>query len=124
MIRYSVSYRDLLRRIQQEVPNNWLHRARQRTHQFRQYGGYFEDETDAKPFWSELKHLYLDLQKSKCIFCERSFDDVEYGTIEMDIEHYRPRRIVHSWPSDDMRKKHPHLSHYPRLRGAALLEGY
>lgn len=123
MIRYNVGIRELIRLIKRESPD-WLSRARTRTKQFILENGYFENEKDALPFWNELKPVYMAIQKSKCIFCERTYEDADYKTIELDVEHYRPKRKVDTWPSPYMRKRHAHLDHYNTTRGSSLTDGY
>ena len=48
--------------------------------------------------WSEIKHVFMELQHFKCIFCERAFAKHE-GAIEHDVEHYRPKGPVAEWVS-------------------------
>ena len=98
--------------------------ARQRTSEFKQQGKYFEDEAKAKPFWSELKELYLGLQENKCVYCERCLYDSVYGNVEMNIEHYRPKQRVDAWPSAYMRQQYVHLAQYSTVRGGGLPGGY
>ena len=43
--------------------------------------------------WSETKQVYIELQHSKCAFCEKPLE----GRIEQDVEHFRPKGEV----SDD-----------------------
>lgn len=49
--------------------------------------------TDFKPFWSKIKQIYIDLQHSKCCFCEKPLE----GKIEQDVEHFRPKAEVKPW---------------------------
>ena len=48
---------------------------------------------DFKPLWSKIKQLYIDLQNSKCCFCEKPLE----GKIEQDVEHFRPKAEVKPW---------------------------
>ena len=50
--------------------------------------------SDFKPLWSNIKQLYIDLQNSKCCFCEKPLE----GKIEQDVEHFRPKAEVKPWP--------------------------
>ncbi len=56
--------------------------------------------SDFKPLWSKIKQLYIDLQNSKCCFCEKPLE----GKIEQDVEHFRPKaelspgRCRLNWP--------------------------
>jgi hypothetical protein len=43
--------------------------------------------------WSKIKQVYIDLQHSKCGFCEKALED----KIEQDVEHYRPKGKVTAW---------------------------
>jgi hypothetical protein len=61
--------------------------------------------TDAKkyseggPGWSDVKVVYMREQgDSKCLYCERKLESVEIGLIEQDVEHFRPKSSVSSWP--------------------------
>jgi hypothetical protein len=49
--------------------------------------------SDFKPLWSNIKQLYIDLQNSKCCFCEKPLE----GMIEQDVEHFRPKAEVKPW---------------------------
>lgn len=49
--------------------------------------------SDFKPLWSKIKQLYIDLQKSKCCFCEKPLE----GKIEQDVEHFRPKAEIKPW---------------------------
>lgn len=93
MIRYDIAPDELLRRIEEHVPG-WLKRAATRTERFRKAGRY--DEKSG--IWSEIKDVYRDLQGDKCAFCERQLAGKPYGSIEHDVEHYRPKSSVRVWP--------------------------
>jgi hypothetical protein len=49
--------------------------------------------SDFKPLWSKIKGVYIGLQNSKCGFCEKPLE----GSIEQDVEHFRPKSEVKSW---------------------------
>lgn len=49
--------------------------------------------SDFKPLWSKIKQIYIDLQHSKCCFCEKPLE----GKIEQDVEHFRPKAQVSTW---------------------------
>lgn len=49
--------------------------------------------SDFKPLWSKIKQVYIDLQCSKCCFCEKPLE----GKIEQDVEHFRPKAAVKPW---------------------------
>ncbi len=52
---------------------------------------------DFKPLWSKIKRVYIDLQHSKCCFCEKPLE----GKIEQDVEHFRPKAEVKPWKIPD-----------------------
>lgn len=47
--------------------------------------------------WSEVKKVYVDLQRGKCIYCERPLGRSERSLVAQDIEHYRPKNLVNPW---------------------------
>src|SRR5262245_10956839 len=49
--------------------------------------------SDFKSLWSDIKQVYIDLQLSKCCFCEKSLE----AKIEQDVEHFRPKAAVTAW---------------------------
>jgi hypothetical protein len=53
---------------------------------------------ETSSIWSDIKPVFMELQHQKCIFCERQFETMEYGRIEHDLEHFRPKSSVKSWP--------------------------
>ncbi len=91
MIRYVVDESDFLTK----VGNSWQDRASERTQHFISTGGYAEPPS---AFWSEVKPHFQAVQHDKCVFCERQFETVEYGKIEFDLEHFRPKSSVKAWP--------------------------
>ncbi|MEY2926944.1 MAG: hypothetical protein RL367_1421 [Pseudomonadota bacterium] len=91
MIRYVVDHADF----RAKVGNSRLDRASKRTTHFVSVGGY---EEPPSAFWSEVKPHFQDLQHDKCVFCERQFETTEFGKIEFDLEHFRPKSSVKAWP--------------------------
>lgn len=56
-----------------------------------------EKKAKAPPsLWSDVKIVYMRLQQFKCIFCERGLAH-EDGSIEHDVEHYRPKNALKAW---------------------------
>lgn len=110
MIRLPITEHALLDRIEIVHPG-WSARARERTQQSRTAGEYAE----ASSIWGEIKSVYMRLQSDKCAYCERLLSD---GSIEHDLEHYRPKRGVAAWPplASDLS--------YPFPKGDPLPEGY
>ncbi|HLQ93501.1 MAG TPA: hypothetical protein VK148_26055 [Xanthobacteraceae bacterium] len=53
---------------------------------------------ESSSIWSDVKPVFIALQNRKCIFCERQFESAEYGRIEHDLEHFRPKSAVKPWP--------------------------
>jgi hypothetical protein len=93
VIRYPITDAELRRRIEAEKPG-WLARSQSRTESFRIEGDYKESST----IWSEIKGVYLELQGNcKCAFCERSLESNQYGKIEQDVEHFRPKGAIRAW---------------------------
>lgn len=92
MIQYRISKRDLEALIEKEAPG-WLVRAAARTADFRAKGKYEEQGT----IWGEVKPVYMKLQACKCVYCERKLEAVDYGKIEQDVEHFRPKGRVSRW---------------------------
>jgi hypothetical protein len=43
--------------------------------------------------WGDIKPVYIDLQGSKCIYCETLIE----GNISNDVEHFRPKAKVSPW---------------------------
>ena len=98
MIRYPILESQLRRQIDELRPG-WLERADERTEGFRAARRYDEGSGT----WSEIKEAYMRLQGFKCGFCERRLEKSQYGNIEHDVEHFRPKAKVKAWPSDSDR---------------------
>ncbi len=91
----AITEESLREAIEIEKPN-WLARAEERTDSFINAGRYNE----RSGIWSEIKSLYMRLQHNKCAYCERILADGGLGgTIEHDLEHFRPKNSVPKWPS-------------------------
>jgi hypothetical protein len=87
VIRYALSEKELRTRIETEK-QGWLARAKAQTDE-----NAATDEPAFPSLWSEIKQVYIDLQHSKCAFCERPLE----GRIEQDVEHFRPKGKVSAW---------------------------
>jgi hypothetical protein len=92
MIRIPVTPPVLAHLIEQEVPG-WLDRAAKRTRQARQ-----RKRFTGTGIWSELKGVYMALQRNKCAYCERPMAEGPHANIEYDVEHFRPKSRVTPWP--------------------------
>lgn len=93
MIAYRITLNDLEDLIELHVPG-WLKRAALRTTGFRNTGRYQEKSS----IWSEVKVVYMRLQgDSKCAYCERKLESIDFGKVEQDVEHFRPKGRVRAW---------------------------
>lgn len=112
MIRHPATPDDLKKEIQALKPT-WLQKANARTKKLIQAGNFSESSS----IWSEVKPVFILAQSNKCIFCERQFEDPEYGTIEYDVEHFRPKSSVKAWPNSS-------ATQYPFSTGKSSAKGY
>ena len=94
MIRYPMTLDDLKDKITALKPT-WFDRTKAVT-------AGLSDEPKSSDFtglWSEVKDLYIQLQHSKCVFCEQPLE----GRITQDVEHFRPKAAVAHWePPQDL----------------------
>lgn len=95
---------------------NWIQKAATRTAALTAAGRFNETSS----IWSTVKEVFMRLQLDKCAFCERQFENPDYGRIEFDLEHFRPKSAVDAWPDA---KLHPTLS-YAFPTGIAGAGGY
>ena len=101
MIRYNVSKVQIAAAVDAIAPN-WRANAAERTKTFKKA----KKIEDASPIWSEVKPVFVELQKQKCVFCERQFETLEYGKIEYDLEHFRPKSSIKAWPPAGWKTAH------------------
>lgn len=94
MIRYSITEKELERRITAEK-KSWLSRAKKRTTQYRK-GGVDPKESH---FWGEIKKVYIQLQHSKCGYCETGLQDGVLASKVHEVEHFRPKGRISAWPN-------------------------
>jgi hypothetical protein len=94
VIRYPVTQQELESRVRAEVPG-WLEDAALRTERFRALGRYQE----AKNAWGKVKEVFRRFQRDKCAYCERKLGA---GSVEHDVDHYRPKNGVRSWPTAEI----------------------
>lgn len=93
MIRYKKSMSRILGQVV-ERDKNWLKNARRRTAKFIKDGTYEEKNS----IWSTVKPVFMELQQSKCAYCERRIPaEQDDGAIEWDLEHFRPKGGVDVW---------------------------
>ncbi len=88
MIRVPIT-RDKLEALIEEKKPGWLARTKTKTAEI-------ENNPNLRitSIWSPIKPVYMTLQHSKCIYCERKF---ESQPIEHDVEHFRPKNNVKRW---------------------------
>lgn len=99
MIRHSILQRELLAAIDEEKPG-WFERAAERTAAMEALGRY----EDSGGIWREIKRVYMDLQGHTCGFCQRRLERSQYGSVEHDVEHFRPKSSVEGWPTEAIRQ--------------------
>lgn len=101
MIRYDITEAELHRRID-ELDPRWRASTAERTERFRQARRY--DENSGA--WGRVKAVYMGIQHNKCAYCERRLEggapgNADFGRIEHDLEHYRPKSSVRRWAAPD-----------------------
>ena len=89
MIRVPITSEELEALIEEKKPG-WLARAKTKTAEI-------ESNPNRKitNIWSPIKPVYMTLQNSRCIYCEK---EIESQAIEQDMEHFRPKNNVKRWP--------------------------
>lgn len=93
MIAYRITQAELERRIEAASPG-WLQKAATRTAGFRKNNCYKKSSS----IWSDVKAVYMLLQgECKCAYCERKLESTEFGKIEQDVEHFRPKGNIKQW---------------------------
>lgn len=117
MIRYPITEAALLSQIDAASPT-WRSRAADRAKAILKAKRYDE----AAGIWSEVKPVFMSLQRNKCAFCERRLEGKKYGRIEHDLEHFRPKGGVRVWPTDELRATRG--IHFPFTTGGASENGY
>jgi hypothetical protein len=118
VIRYPVTLDELRARIEAVAPG-WLAEAARRTEGFRHAGRYEEKG----PIWGRIKSVYAELQHHKCAYCERRLAADDFGgSIEQDMDHYRPKAGVRRWPTPEIARER-RIS-YRFTTGDAFPEGY
>jgi hypothetical protein len=88
MIRYAVTKKELHSRIAR-LDTRWFTRAVSALVELPAA----PVSSDFKPLWNRIKNVYIDLQCSKCCFCEKPLE----SRIEIDVEHFRPKVEVKPW---------------------------
>lgn len=114
MIRYPITAAELEAAIEQEK-RGWLAKAKKKTAAFRAAKQF--NEPDNKNSWGEIKEVFMRLQHHKCAFCDRLLSGPPYGRIEHDLEHFRPKKAVKAWATNE-------TSPYRFALGDAAERGY
>ncbi len=118
MIRYPITITELRKRVKARSAT-WLTRAAQLTQKAIAAGKVSEGDA----IWSDAKPVFLELQHNKCIYCERLLPGEEWGLVEHDVEHFRPKNRVTDWPAKkDLTSLG--LPQYPFPTGGAAPAGY
>ena len=126
MINYGVSLQTLTNEISRLGAKGniaWWRKA------YKQYNWAIKNKKhDAKnEYWSSIKTAYINLQYSKCIYCEKPLAIGRGENIDYDMEHYRPKSRVEPWPDTVVQKRmglrsalksgkaggYPELAHHP-----------
>lgn len=93
MIRYPYDGAQVVRDIA-EIDPRWIVKAANRSKRLVKAGAYSEKSS----IWSTIKPVFMLLQHNKCAYCERQLEGPDHGTIDFDVEHYRPKNAVPVWP--------------------------
>jgi hypothetical protein len=88
MIGYPVTEAELEEKIK-KISKTWFTRAKK----ILDHLPASPASSDFRNLWSEIKEVYINLQHSKCAFCEKALE----GPIENDVEHFRPKAEVVPW---------------------------
>ena len=88
MIRYAITEPDLVDRIKAKRAK-WFDEAAAIVNALSEA----PTSSEFKPHWSKIKQVYINLQHSKCCFCETALE----GKINQDVEHFRPKAEVKRW---------------------------
>jgi hypothetical protein len=113
VIAYDVDI-DAIQAAVDAIDPRWRSKAAQRTKTFVRAKKFEE----VSSIWSVVKPAFIELQHGKCIFCERQLESSEYGRIEHDLEHFRPKSSVKPWPPASWPE------HYDAPMGAESKRGY
>lgn len=110
MIGYPVSVAELKARVESFKPG-WTARAAAKTELARRQGNF----DGVGSIWAEIKPVFMRLQGDyKCAYCERKLEAEEYGAIEQDVEHFRPKNRVGGWtPSAALREAGVNVAVHP-----------
>lgn len=116
MIRYERLTRGQLEALIDAHNAAWRTKARVRADAIAAAGAFLEEAS----IWGEIKPVFMALQHNKCVFCERLLGGALAGSVEQDVEHFRPKRKVRAWPYPGRK---PKIS-YNFATGASWAAGY
>ena len=109
MISYPISHAQLRDAIR-AGDAQWLAKARRATAACIAAGKYVKEDADGKTIdglWGDIKEVFIRLQQGKCCYCERLLESPEFGRIEHDVEHYRPKSRLRNWFTPAVRADFP-----------------
>src|SRR5262245_1073171 len=118
MISYRISEKALATQVESHVPG-WSQRAKAANTACKQARAFI----DKGSLWSEIKAVYMKLQYEKCCYCERKLESKDFGKIEHDVEHFRPKSHVNDWFVADVLADFPDWPKNLR-RGGTAKKGY
>ena len=112
MIRIAVTSAELLAAIESKSPK-WIERAEEKKATALAAGKVGEGDG----IWSEIKEIFILRQEFKCIYCEFPLPKVDSTSaikvaVDYDVEHYRPKNRVTSWPTREVLARRPSVEEY------------
>ncbi len=124
MILIRVADKDLLEAIEKKR-KGWLSRAKKQE----LAAGRASKTGEKGGIWSEVKEVFILLQRFKCIYCETPMARVDPASaakvaVEYDVEHYRPKNRVTPWPAPADLARRPTNEAYLHRIGAGAPAGY
>jgi hypothetical protein len=124
MIRVPMTSAELLAAIESKSPG-WLQKAREKRTMALAAGRVGEDDG----IWSEIKEIFILRQEFKCIYCEHPLPKVDSTSavkvgVDYDVEHFRPKNRVTSWPTRDALKRRPSIEEYRAFVSSGDPDGY
>jgi hypothetical protein len=121
MIRVPVSEKELLA----QIGAGWLARAKAKRAAVLKAGTVGEKDG----IWSEVKELFIILQRHKCAYCEFPMQKVDPKSaakvkVEYDVEHFRPKNQVTGWPTAEVLAARPWIARYRKRVRNGSAAGY
>jgi hypothetical protein len=124
MIRIAVTSAELLAAIGSKSPR-WMERAEEKKAAALAAGKVGEGDG----IWSEIKEIFILRQEFKCIYCEHPLPKVDSTSaakvaVDYDVEHYRPKNRVTSWPTREVLERRPSVEGYRASVASGDPDGY